>query len=87
VVEAQASGCPVIAFRRGGAMETVIEGETGLFFEEQTIESLIKVILSFDKNNFSPIKIKNHANNFSKDKFKKEIKDFVEREYSNFKNN
>jgi glycosyltransferase involved in cell wall biosynthesis len=49
-VEAQAAGCPVIAFREGGALETIRENVTGLFFDEQTPESLINTMEEFEKN-------------------------------------
>jgi glycosyltransferase involved in cell wall biosynthesis len=54
-VEAQACGCPVIAFRAGGALETVIENETGVFFDNQTVEDLLNAIdhfehIPFDQN-------------------------------------
>jgi glycosyltransferase involved in cell wall biosynthesis len=49
-VEAQASGCPVIAFREGGAADTVKEGVTGVFFDEQTSDSLVKAIDYFEQN-------------------------------------
>ncbi|MDR2596542.1 MAG: glycosyltransferase [Treponema sp.] len=49
-VEAQAAGCPVIAFREGGALDTVKENETGLFFDEQTPESLIAAMDFFERN-------------------------------------
>jgi glycosyltransferase involved in cell wall biosynthesis len=49
-VEAQAAGCPVIAFREGGALDTVREGVTGVFFDEQTVESLITALDTFERN-------------------------------------
>jgi glycosyltransferase involved in cell wall biosynthesis len=49
-IEAQAAGCPVIAYRDGGVLETVKEGVTGIFFNEQTPESLIDVMEYFEKN-------------------------------------
>lgn len=47
-VEAQAAGCPVIAYGVGGALETVVEGRTGIFFKEQTVESLCAAIEEFE---------------------------------------
>ena len=47
-VEAQACGTPVIAYGRGGALETVKDGETGCFFNEQTVESIVKAVKTFD---------------------------------------
>ena len=49
IVEAQAAGCPVIAYAKGGALETVLDGETGVLFSEQTPESLIGAIKKFER--------------------------------------
>ena len=70
VVEAMASGRPVIAFRGGGSLETVKEGETGVFFDEQKEESLKKVLKSFNPFDFDPEKIKARAILFDKEIFK-----------------
>lgn len=85
VVEAMASGRPVIAFRKGGAMETVIEGETGIFFDKQDAESLSKTILNFDSAKFNPQKIRAHAEKFGVERFKREVKEFIEEEWRKFK--
>jgi glycosyltransferase involved in cell wall biosynthesis len=84
-LEAMASGRPVIAFRGGGVLETVVEGKTGLFFNQQTPQSLINTLKSFDPNKFDPKKIRNHVLKFDKEVFKKKIKRFVEEEYNKFK--
>lgn len=76
-LEAQASGRPVIAFRKGGTLETVKENETGLFFNEQTPESLADVLQRFDDYRFVPETIRNHAMSFSLDRFKQEISQLV----------
>ncbi len=86
-VEAMASGRPVIAFARGGATETVISGVSGLFFNEQNPESIVKVISQFDSSKFNPQTIKNHAQKFSLQRFKKEIIEFISEKYSNFVSN
>ena len=85
-LEAMATGKPVIAYRGGGVLESVKEKETGLFFNEQTPESLIKVIRKFKPKNFSSQKIRQHALKFNKEKFKKKIKDFVEKSYYEYRN-
>ena len=84
-VEAMASGRPVIAYKRGGAIETVKEGVTGIFFNEQTVESLVLAMNNFDSAKFNPAIIKQHAEQFSQEKFKKEISEFIEREDEDFK--
>lgn len=70
-VEVQAFGKPVIAYRGGGALETVVEGKTGIFFDKQKPESLIKCIRSFEKMNFKNQDCINNADKFSKKKFLK----------------
>lgn len=76
-VESMAAGRPVIAYRAGGALETIKEGLTGLFFDEQTWEDLSNEIIHFDQYNFDSQKIKEHAEKFSRERFEKEIKSFV----------
>ena len=71
-IEAQAAGCPVIAFREGGAVETVKEGVTGLFFDEQTPESLMAAMDHFEQNEvqFNSRQVfKDHVRQFSKTAF------------------
>lgn len=79
-VESMASGRPVIAYRKGGAIETVKEFQTGLFFDEQKPEAIVRVIQSFDKYQFNPIFIKDWADNFSLEKFSSQIKLFIDQE-------
>lgn len=85
-VEAQACGTPVIAYRSGGVLESVVEGKTGVFFDDLTVESLAKEIKSFDKlrmNNqaINPVDCIKNSKRFTKDRFKQEIKKFVEKHY------
>lgn len=68
-VEAQAAGIPVIAFKAGGAKEYVIDGKTGLFFDEQTVPSLIRALRVFDTATFSQVDIARHAKKFSREAF------------------
>ncbi len=69
VVEAQAFGKPVIAFRGGGAMETIIEGRTGIFFDKQTKESIKQALKMFDTITFDPESSKKNAQKFSEKNF------------------
>ncbi len=82
-VEAQASGRPVIAYADGGALETVIDGVTGLFFKENSKNSLIDTIKKFLKmeDNFTSSKIVENASRFDTDIFKKNIMDFINQKY------
>ncbi|MDD5749847.1 MAG: glycosyltransferase [Patescibacteria group bacterium] len=72
-LEAMAAGRPVIAYKQGGALETVIEGLSGTFFEEQTWESLAHKILRFDYKIFDPEKIRRHAREFDESVFKQKF--------------
>lgn len=87
-VEAQACGRPVIAFAKGGALETVIDGKTGVFFEKQETESVIEAIKKFEtlsgKNVFNSSEIALHAQSFSTERFCKEIKNAVDEVLENF---
>lgn len=73
VLEAQAFGKPVIAYKKGGALETIIEGKTGDFFYPQTANSLIKVVQKFRKIKYNTDECKNQAQKFNKDRFKEEF--------------
>ena len=80
IVEAQAAGCPVIAYGRGGALETVIDGVTGIHFSEQAVDGLIEAILRFDRirDSFHAEDLVNHAKCFDKASFKRKFIEFVE---------
>ncbi|MBS0604819.1 MAG: glycosyltransferase [Verrucomicrobia bacterium] len=84
VVEAQAAGTPVIAFGKGAALETVVEGQTGLFFKEQTVASLCDSIREFERRSFDPETIRRHAQSFSRARFISEFKQFVETKTEDF---
>lgn len=77
-VEAMSCGLPVIALAQGGVLETVVEGETGLFYNAPKPENLVEAVTKFEKMSFSGEKIQKHALKFSKERFKKEIINFVD---------
>jgi glycosyltransferase involved in cell wall biosynthesis len=77
-VEAQACGRPVIAYRSGGALESVIDGQTGVFFDKQEKASLIGAIKKFSGMSFDPARIRENALRFDKNIFKRKIKGFVD---------
>ena len=83
-VEAQGCGTPVIAFGKGGALETVVENQTGLFFPEQTVSSLIEAIERFEKKSFDPKVIRAHAETFREEVFKEKFQAFVHDKYEHF---
>jgi len=74
-LETQACGKPVIAFRGGGATETVIDGKTGLFFYPQTVKSLVRVLREFggDEGKFKAEDCRKQAEKFSEERFLKEF--------------
>ncbi|HZT06685.1 MAG TPA: glycosyltransferase [Chloroflexota bacterium] len=78
-VEAMAAGRPVVAFAGGGALDTVVEGLSGRFFREQTVESLCATLSEFDSNAFDPAAIRAHAMQFDKSAFQESIRRVVAR--------
>jgi glycosyltransferase involved in cell wall biosynthesis len=76
-VEAMSCGTGVIAYKGGGYLETVIEGKTGVFFEEQTVESLVEAMKRFEKMKIKSEECVKQAKKFSRERFEKEIKEFV----------
>ena len=78
-LEAQACGRPVIALKVGGALETVIEGKTGTFFESPNANSLIKAIKKFKMDNYQAKDCRQNAEKFSKIIFKRNFKEWVEK--------
>jgi len=76
-VEAMASGRPVIAYQAGGALDTIIDAQTGLFFKKQNWEDLAYQILHFKDFHFDPQQIRNHALQFDIEQFKKKIKNLI----------
>ena len=78
-VEAMAAGRPVIAFKGGGYLETVIEGRTGEFFTKSTTENLANVLKKFDSEKYKSKDCQRQAEKFSKERFKKEIKRFIQK--------
>ena len=78
-LEAMASGKPVIAYGKGGALETVVDQVTGIFFYEETPQALIKAVMSMEENNsgFIPSEIRQHAAKFDKKIFKEKIRTYV----------
>ena len=85
-VEAQACGTPVIAYGRGGVTETVIDGETGIFFDQQTVESLNEAVNRFEEieSSFEPELIRKQAEQFGIERFRRELLELVDREWKKF---
>ena len=89
-IEAQSCGTPVIAYGHGGSLETVNGGKTGLFFNEQTPEAIVEAVNKFESMGsqpFAPADCRQWAEGFSEERFKRGIKEFVEKKYEEFKKN
>ncbi len=86
-LEAMACGKPVVAFARGGALETVVESEhlaTGVLFHQQGIEDLVAAIRKLDRRVFDPRRLREHAQQFDRSVFKERMLNYVERAWSEF---
>ena len=84
-LEAQAAGRPVIAYGAGGALETVVPGRTGVFFPEQTPDSLEQAVKALDWQAFDPQEVRRHALQFDVSVFKKKIANFIEEKFARWK--
>jgi glycosyltransferase involved in cell wall biosynthesis len=80
-LEAAAAGRPTIAYRRGGALETIVDGETGEFFDEPNAESLAAALRSFDPSRYDVSRLRAHAERFSPAQFIERLRAIVERVY------
>ena len=78
-IEAQACGRPVLAFRHGGVTETVIDGETGAFFDQPDARGLAKLLKAHDDNRYDPVRIRQHAERFSPLRFRAELIEWINR--------
>jgi len=76
-LEANASGRPVIAYASGGALETVVEGVTGVFFHEPAAQALAQAVQDTDPSAFDPSALQAHAMKFDKEVFKQRVSAFV----------
>jgi len=81
VLEAQACGTPVIAFGKGGSLETILPGVTGEFFKEQTIDSLKSTLQNFNPLKYNPELIRANAQKYDNQVFRRKIREFVETKY------
>jgi glycosyltransferase involved in cell wall biosynthesis len=78
-LEAQAAGCPVIAYASGGALETIQDGETGLFYREQTVPCLVQAVQEFERIHpqFNVIALRQHAERYNPQRFQEALLGFV----------
>ena len=84
-IESMASGRPVIAYPVGGVTETIIPGETGVFFDKQDWRSLLDVILHFNHENWDSAKIREHSLKYNVGHFKDKIRRYVADCFEDFK--
>jgi glycosyltransferase involved in cell wall biosynthesis len=85
VIETMASGRPVIAYAKGGALETVLEGKTGKFFHDQSWESLAHTVIRFKPEEYKAEEIRAHAEQFDAGEFKNKIKNYIENSWQEFR--
>lgn len=83
-LEAQASGTPVIALGKGGALDTVIEEKTGIFFTEQSVDSIATALDHFSAIAWNPANIRRHAEQFREETFRAKIRKIVEENMRRF---
>jgi glycosyltransferase involved in cell wall biosynthesis len=76
-LEAAAAGTPTIALRAGGALETIVDGETGMFFADPNAESLAAAIAGFDRSRFDPHRLRAHAERFAPPRFIAALQEIV----------
>ena len=86
-LETQACGKPVTAFKKGGALETIIEGKTGEFFYPQTPEALIKIVSKFDQTKYNSKACRKNALRFDKKIFQKKFKEVVNKKWEKHRKN
>ena len=86
-IQAMAAGRPVIAYAGGGALETVIPGQTGILFDEQTATAIINAVESLDTTQFSTAVIRRHAEQFDTAVFQQKIQQFIEQKYDDHQQN
>ena len=86
-VEAMACGRPVIAYKKGGATETVVDGKTGIFFKEENAKSIAEAVETMEKRylDFSPKECRKQAEKFSKENFRIKLQAIIEREYEKYR--
>lgn len=80
-VEAQAAGCPVIAYRKGGALDSVIENRTGVFFNDKSKASLLDAVRRAERMHFEHNEIVENARRFDKEMFKQRFKECVDKNF------
>lgn len=86
LLEAQATGTPVIAYNAGGARDALVEGKTGIFFDAQTKDSVRDALKKFETLRFDRDVIRMHAKKFTREKFRTKLKAVIDESYAAFRN-
>lgn len=81
-VEAMMAGVPVIAHNSGGPKETVLDGTTGILFDDLSVDGLVQAMTKLEQKTFSSEKIRSHAKKFSKENFKRNMLELIEKHLS-----
>jgi len=76
-LEVNAAGRPVVAYRAGGATETIKIGMNGVFFDNQTVDSLIQAMEECEANDWNPEQIRKHAEQYDITVFQKRLLSFL----------
>jgi hypothetical protein len=76
-VEAQACGRPAIALAEGGALDSIVDGVTGILVEDRSVEAFADALNEASRRAFDPIAIRRHAESFGKERFQREFQDLV----------
>jgi glycosyltransferase involved in cell wall biosynthesis len=84
-LEAMGHGCPVIAYGAGGALETVKDNESGLFFNEQSTEALVKAVEAFEHKQFDPQEVRGQAEKFESAVFAEKLSSFVDKSWDEWR--
>ncbi len=85
LLEAQATGTPVIAYNAGGAKDMVIAGKTGVFFDAQTLPSVRDALTAFQTHTWDRESIRTHAAAFSQERFRRDMQNAIDTQYARFK--
>ncbi len=86
-IEAMASGTPVVAYKAGGALDYVVPGVTGEFFDKPTVTSLAKTLMAYKKTGYNSAAIRAYAQRFSTEAFQKNLQDYLRARLKEFRNN
>jgi glycosyltransferase involved in cell wall biosynthesis len=82
-IQAMAAGRPVIAYAGGGVLDSIVHGETGYLFAEQSVNAIIQAVEAFDPDSISPARCREQAERFDTAVFQRELTSFIEQKMEN----